>query len=149
MVHQKKLNQEVTALVGMGSNIDPEQHLASAAKEIRERFPACGFSSVYRSRAVGMDGDDFLNACCLIRGVPVRDELVSWFKQLEDRHGRDRSEGSWKPRTLDLDLLVYDDAVCDDDLFRYPHVYVPASELVDMDLPTPEKGVVLKAELRL
>lgn len=137
------------ALIGMGSNIEPEQHLNDAAGEIRARFPACGFSAVYRSKAVGMEGDDFLNACCLIEGVPVREELVSWFKQLEDRHGRDRSEGSWKPRTLDLDLLVYDDEVLDDDLFRYPHVYVPASELVDMDFPTPENGVVLKTELNL
>jgi len=137
------------ALIGMGSNIDPEQHLMDAAKEICGRFPDCRFSAVYHSKAVGMEGDDFLNACCLIEGVPVREELVSWFKLLEDRHGRDRSEGSWKPRTIDLDLLVYGNEVVDDDLFRYPHVYVPASELVDMDFPTPEKGVVLKTELRL
>ena len=137
------------ALIGMGSNIDPEHHLADAAKEIRARFLDCSFSAVYRSKAVGMEGDDFLNACCLIEDVPVRDELVGWFKLLEDRHGRDRSEGSWKPRTLDLDLLVYSDEVLDDDLFRYPHVYVPASELVDMDFPSPENGVVLKTELRL
>lgn len=138
-----------TALIGLGSNIDPEGHLADAADEIRTHFVTCRFSTVYRSKAVGMEGDDFLNACCLIEDVPVREELIGWFKQLEDRHGRDRSEGSWKPRTLDLDLLVYDDEVVDDDLFRYPHVYVPASELIDMDLPTPENGVVLKTELHL
>ena len=138
-----------TALIGMGSNIDPERHLTEAATEIRARFPSCGFSAVYRSKAVGMEGDDFLNACCLIEGMPGREELVGWFKKLEDRHGRDRSEGSWKPRTLDLDLLVYDGTVVDDDLFRYPHVYVPASELVSMDFPTPENGVVLKTELHL
>jgi len=138
-----------TALVGMGSNIDPEHHLTAAASEIRERFPTCCFSAVYRSKAVGMEGDDFLNACCLIEGVPVRKELVGWFKEVEDRHGRDRSEGSWKPRTIDLDLLAYSDEVLDDDLFRYPHVYVPASELIDMDFPIPENGVVLKIELRL
>ncbi len=137
------------ALVGMGSNIDPERHLAAAAVEIRSRFPDARFSAVYRSRAVGMKGDDFLNACCLIQSVPERAELVHWFKSLEDRHGRDRSEGSWKPRTLDLDLLVYDGKPLDNDLFRYPHVYVPASELVDMDLPTHETDVVLKVELHL
>lgn len=138
-----------TVLIGMGSNIDPEQHLADAAEEIRGRFSVCGFSAVYRSKAVGMEGDDFLNACCLIEDAPVRDELIGWCKQLEDRHGRDRSEGSWKPRTLDLDLLVYDDEVVDDDLFRYAYIYVPASELVVMDLPTPESGVVLKTGLNL
>ena len=138
-----------TALIGMGSNIDPEKYLTDAACEMRIRFPACSFSAVYRSKAVGMDGDDFLNACCLIEDVPLKAELVRWFKDLEDRYGRDRSKGSWKPRTLDLDLIIYGDDVLDDDLFRYPHIYVPASELVDMDFPAPEKGVVLKTELRL
>ena len=137
------------ALIGMGSNIDPEKYLTDAAYEMRTRFSACSFSSVYRSKAVGMEGDDFLNACCLIENVPSRTELVRWFKDMEDRCGRDRSEGSWKPRTLDLDLIIYGDEVLDDDLFRYPHVYVPASELIDMDFPSPEKGVVLKTELSL
>ncbi len=137
------------ALIGMGSNIDPEQHLSDAAAEIRSRFPNCSFSATYRSKAVGMEGDDFLNACCLIENVPLREELVGWFKQLEDRHGRDRSEGSWKPRTLDLDLLIYSGEVLDNDLFRYPHIYVPASELVEMDFPTPENGMVLKTGLNL
>ncbi len=139
----------VSALIGMGSNIQPEKHLAGAAAELRERYPQALFSAVYRSKAVGMEGEDFLNACCLIRDVPDRALLVEWFKSLEDAHGRDRSEGSWKPRTLDLDLLMFDAEVLDDDLFRYPHVYVPASELIDLKLPDPENGVVLKVELHL
>ena len=138
-----------TALVGIGSNIRPEAHLISAATELRERYPEVSFSDVYRSRAVGMESDDFLDACCLIQDVADRVALVEWFKSLEDAHGRDRSEGSWKPRTLDLDLLMFDEEVVDDDLFRYPHVYVPASELIDMKLPDPENGVVLKVELHL
>ncbi|MDX8403593.1 MAG: 2-amino-4-hydroxy-6-hydroxymethyldihydropteridine diphosphokinase [Mariprofundaceae bacterium] len=138
-----------SALVGMGSNISPEQHLADAAKEIRTRFSEVHFSSVYQSRAVGMDGDNFLNACCLISDAPDHEALIGWFKSLEDKHGRDRSKGSWKPRTLDLDLLMFDDHVLDDDLYRYPHVYVPASELVDFELPDLEKSMVLKVELRL
>jgi len=137
------------ALVGMGSNIEPERHLVAAAGEIRERFPDAYFSSVYRSRAVGMEGDDFLNACCLILNAPERSELVRWFKSLEDSHGRDRSEGSWKPRTLDLDLLIYDGEVVDDDLYRYAHVYVPAAELGDFEVPNPENSVVKKVELSL
>ncbi|MFC1567801.1 2-amino-4-hydroxy-6-hydroxymethyldihydropteridine diphosphokinase [Pseudomonadota bacterium] len=137
------------ALMGMGSNIHPEEHLVSAAAELREHYPQSKFSAVYRSKAVGMEGDDFLNACCLIQDVTDCGALVSWCKALEDRHGRDRSEGSWKPRTLDLDLLMFDEEVVDDDLFRYPHVYVPASELIDLELPDLEKGVALKVELRL
>jgi len=138
-----------SALIGMGSNIEPEAHLLSAAGELRLRFPGVRFSSVYRSKAVGMEGDDFLNACCLIDHVRSRSELVEWLKGMEDRHGRDRSEGSWKPRTLDLDLLAYGEEVLDDDLYRYPHVYVPASELIEVKVPNPENSVVKKVELNL
>jgi len=138
-----------TALVGMGSNVSPEGHLFSAAVELRDRYSQIKFSSVYQSKAVGMEGEDFLNACCLIQGVQDQIDLVNWFKSLEDRHGRDRSEGSWKPRTLDLDLLMFNEEVLDDDLFRYAHVFVPASELIDLKLPDPENGVVLKVELNL
>ncbi len=135
--------------MGMGSNIHPEEYLIGAAAALREHYPQVIFSAVYRSKAVGMEGDDFFNACCLIQDVTDRTALVNWCKALEDRHGRDRSEGSWKPRTLDLDLLMFDEEVVDDDLFRYPHVYVPASELIDLDLPDPENRVALKVKLSL
>lgn len=137
------------ALIGMGSNIEPEAHLLSAAREMRSRFAQIRFSAVYRSEAVGMEGDDFLNACCLIEDAPAREQLVAWMKGLEDAHGRDRSEGSWKPRTLDLDLLVYGDEVVDDDLYRYAHVFVPAAELIPVTLPDHENSVVKKVELGL
>jgi len=120
-------------LVGMGSNIEPERHLAAAAAAIRDRFPAAVFSKVYRSPAVGMqDAADFLNACCLVVGEAERVELADWLKGLEDAQGRDRSLGSWRPRTLDLDLLMAGDEVLDDELFRYAHAYVPARELIHL-----------------
>ena len=120
------------ALIGMGSNIEPERYLAAAAREIRAAYPKARFSSVYRSPAVGMEGDDFLNACCLIDTAQSQAELDAWLKGLEDRHGRDRTAGSWRPRTLDLDLLLYGDQCLDADLYRYAHMHVPAAELVEL-----------------
>lgn len=121
------------ALIGMGSNIEPEKHLCAAAAAIRKQFPDAVFSRVYRSAAVGMDNAaDFLNACCLFELTMESSQLNTWLKHLEDAHGRDRSQGSWKPRTLDLDVLMIGGSVVDDDLYRYAHVYVPAAELVEL-----------------
>jgi len=120
-----------TVLLGLGSNINPEMHLRDAAKDLKTKFPTVKFSAVYQSAAVGMDGDDFLNACCLFEHDLAQAELLVWLKALEDKHGRDRSEGSWKPRTLDLDILMVDGKVADKDLYKYGHIYTPASELVD------------------
>lgn len=129
-----------TFLVGMGSNIDPERHLATAATAIRRLFPEACFSTVYRSAAVGMEhAEDFLNACCCLQSDMTAPALSVWLKELEDEHGRDRSQGSWKPRTLDLDLLMAGEDVLDDELFRYAHAYVPANELIslpDVELDT-------------
>ncbi|MDQ6958978.1 MAG: 2-amino-4-hydroxy-6-hydroxymethyldihydropteridine diphosphokinase [Mariprofundaceae bacterium] len=139
-----------TFLIGMGSNIEPERHLYAAAGTIRERFPDAAFSSVYRSAAVDMDNAaDFLNTCCLINTVMASTRLNAWLKQLEDAHGRDRSQGSWKPRTLDLDILMWGDEVVSDDLYRYAHVYVPAAELVELSSPADAAGELQSVPLRL
>jgi len=122
-----------TFLVGMGSNIDPERHLVAAATAIRRLFPGACFSKVYRSAAVGMEhAEDFLNACCSLESDMTAAGLSARLKELEDEHGRDRSQGSWKPRTLDLDLLMAGEVVLDDELFRYAHAYVPARELISL-----------------
>ncbi|MDX8380597.1 MAG: 2-amino-4-hydroxy-6-hydroxymethyldihydropteridine diphosphokinase [Ghiorsea sp.] len=136
-------------LLGMGSNIDPEKHLRDAAKVLRKTFPDVQFSNVYRSAAVGMDGDDFLNACCLFTHQLSANDFSQWLKKLEDVHGRDRSEGSWKPRTLDLDILMVDDVLLDDDLNQYGHVYVPASELIICESSDKKFAALHKMELKL
>ena len=76
--------------------------------------------------------------------------LLTWLKKLEDEYGRDRSEGSWKPRTLDLDILVIDGDVLDDDVYRYAHAFVPASELMQLNrLEGTEFAEVTKVNLSL
>ena len=138
-----------SALLGMGSNINPEYHLLQASMILRHQYPTSVFSHVYQSAAVGMQGDDFLNACCFVRGVPERDGLEQWLKEVEDRYFRDRSKGSWKPRTLDLDVLMYDEQVVDDDVYRYAHVFVPASDVITLALPQDEQAAVTRVGLDL
>jgi len=120
-------------LIGMGSNIDAEANLQQAATALRAVFSDVRFSTVYRSKAIGMDGGDFLNACCLLASDVPQETLKQQLKMLEDAQGRDRSHGSWRPRTLDLDILIYDDVVVDDEVYRYAHAFVPASELMALD----------------
>lgn len=136
-------------LVGMGSNIDPENNLLQAAAALRSEFSDVTFSTVYRSPAVGMDGDDFLNACCVFHSHMAQPELRRRMKALEDAQGRDRSAGSWKPRTLDLDVLMYDGKVIDDELYRYAHAYVPAIELTELDGPEFDAQALTPVALRL
>jgi len=132
-----------SVLLGMGSNIHPEQHLKDAANAIRQQFSNVLFSAVYQSTAVGMEGDDFLNACCLLEHDMAAKAFVTWLKNLEDEHGRDRAKGSWKPRTLDLDVLMLDDEVVDEDFYKYAHITIPALELAPQLSQQQQDGIML------
>ena len=97
------------AFLGLGSNIDPERNISAAMAALRDAFEAVTFSPIYRSRAVGFEGDDFLNlVAALETGMPPL-ELDAWLHDLENAHGRDRTVPRWSSRTLDIDILLYGD----------------------------------------
>lgn len=113
------------ALLSLGSNVEPERYLRLAAAALRERFPDVRFSPVYRTAAVGFEGPDFLNAGAVLRSDPGPIELDAWLHALEDVHGRDRSGPRFSSRTLDIDLVFYDDCI-----LRGPgHLQLPRPEL--------------------
>ncbi len=123
--------------LGLGSNIDPEDNLHLGIAELRRRYGDIELSAVYRSRAVGFEGDDFLN---LVARFESEDSPLSICEEIEVIHnlsGRDRSGGKWEARSLDIDLLLYNDMVVDehpvrvprDDILEYSFVLRPLAEL--------------------
>ena len=126
-----------TVYLGLGSNIDPEDNLHLGVAELRRRYGDIELSAVYRSRAVGFDGDDFLN---LVARFESEESPLSICEEIEVIHnlaGRDRSGGKWEARSLDIDLLLYNDMVVDehpvrvprDDILEYSFVLRPLAEL--------------------
>jgi 2-amino-4-hydroxy-6-hydroxymethyldihydropteridine diphosphokinase len=97
--------------ISIGSNIEAERHLRLAIGELRKYYGELQLSSVYESEAVGFDGDNFLN---MVVGLDTDEEVhtvLQTLREIEDRHGRVRSGPRFSARTLDLDLLLYDDLV--------------------------------------
>jgi 2-amino-4-hydroxy-6-hydroxymethyldihydropteridine diphosphokinase len=101
------------AWLSLGSNIEPERNLRSAAAALRERFEAVRFSPVYSTQAVGFDGAQFLNAAAVVETGMDPFELDTWLHALEDVHGRDRNGPRLGDRPLDIDIVFYDDLVLD------------------------------------
>ncbi|MBD9480404.1 2-amino-4-hydroxy-6-hydroxymethyldihydropteridine diphosphokinase [Pseudoxanthomonas sp. PXM02] len=99
------------AYLSLGSNVDPERHLRAAVAALRERFGDVLLSPVYRTRSVGFDGTDFLNSAAVIDSDLDPLALNDWLHALEDAHGRDRSGPRFSDRTLDIDIVFYDDLV--------------------------------------
>ena len=101
-----------TACLSLGSNVDPECHIAIAFAALRERFGDIRASAAYRTPAVGFAGADFVNAAAVVDSdLDVR-ALNDWLHALEDAHGRDRSGPRFGDRTLDIDIVLFDDLVC-------------------------------------
>jgi len=100
-----------TALLSLGSNLDPERHLRAAAAALRERFGEVVFSSVLRTPAVGFEGPEFFNAAAVLRTDLDPAALEAWLHALEAAQGRDRSALRFSSRTLDIDIVFYDDLV--------------------------------------
>ena len=100
-----------TALLSLGSNLEPEHHLRAAAKALRERFPGIVFSRPYRYPAVGFDGPDFINAGAMLQSDLDPHQLNAWLHALEDTQGRRRDVPRFSSRTLDIDLVFYDDLI--------------------------------------
>lgn len=97
--------------VAIGSNVQPERHVTMAVQAMRARFGVLTLSPVYRNRAVGFEGDDFLNAVAGFDTDLSVPALKMALDEIEVLCGRQRGAARFAPRTLDLDLLLYGDRV--------------------------------------
>ncbi len=95
--------------VSIGSNIERERNIAAGLDGLAESFGELTLSSVFESEAVGFAGDHFYNLVAGFEtGLPVG-ELSRELKAIEDRNGRCRQGPKFSGRTLDIDILTYDD----------------------------------------
>lgn len=137
----------VRVYVSAGSNIAPEQNLQLACRELRKRFTEVEVSPVYRTAAVGFAGDPFLNCVFAFDTQEPARQVVAHLEQVHALAGRVRGQTAWSARTLDLDLLLYGDAVVPDepvkvprdDIRRYAFVLRPLADIAP-DLVHPETG---------
>ena len=106
--------------VAAGSNVEPERHLAMAVQELEREFPGVRFSPWYRNTAVGFDGDDFIN---FVAGFPTQlavGEVLARLHAIEALCGRPREAPRWAPRSMDLDVLLFGDLVCQEPSLKLP-----------------------------
>ena len=142
----------VTAYVGLGSNLDdPLQQVASALEEL-DRLPLTRCvrrSSLYRTRPLGAQNQpDYINAVAQLETGLAPEPLLDALQELERRHRRVREGPRWGPRTLDLDLLLYDVQRVTSERLIVPHpemtrrafVLLPLAEVAPDGLEIPGYG---------
>jgi 2-amino-4-hydroxy-6-hydroxymethyldihydropteridine diphosphokinase len=106
--------------VAIGSNVDPERNLALAIGELARRFPGIRFSPWYRNRAVGFEGEDFINLVAGFTTELTVQDVIARLQGIEALCGRPRDAPRWAPRSMDIDVLLYGDLVCDEPRLKLP-----------------------------
>jgi len=120
----------VTVFLGLGSNIDARSNLRLAVSELRDRFGELIVSPVYQSRALGFDGDDFLNMVVGLETDKSPRDLLDCFESIHVLAGRVRGPDRYTSRPLDIDLLLYGDLVDCEPPLRLPRRDVLAHNFV-------------------
>lgn len=136
-----------TIYISVGSNVDREKNTLAGIEGLNREFEDIRLSTVYESEAVGFDGSHFYNLVVEAKTTLSISDVCKALKKIEDENGRIRGDKKFAPRTLDLDLLLYDDVVTDegvqlprDEICFNAFVLLPLSELApQMQHPTSRK----------
>jgi 2-amino-4-hydroxy-6-hydroxymethyldihydropteridine diphosphokinase len=123
--------------VAGGSNIAAERNIASAASALRREFPGAHFSACYANAAVGFEGDEFVNFVVALPTALSLEEVIVRLQRIEADCGRPRNAPRWAPRSMDLDVLLYDDLVLQSarvtvprpDLLKRPYMLGPLAQI--------------------
>lgn len=112
--------------LSLGSNINPEENLRLGIRELTERYAPLDVSPVYLNKAIGFDGDDFLNLVVGCNAQAYIESLVHEIAAIHALAGRSGSERKFSSRTLDIDLLTYGQVVT-----TVPPVKLPRRDVLE------------------
>ncbi len=127
------------AVISLGSNINKETNMPASIRLLAQKCRIVAISPVYETLPVGLPGQpNFLNAAVIVetdmRPAALKASVLSW---IENRLKRERSGNKNAPRTIDLDLALFNNEVCeynghdvpDPDVLRFAHVAVPIADM--------------------
>ena len=97
--------------VGIGSNIEREPNIRAAVQALRDRFGKLTLSSVYENRPIGFEGENFYNLVAAFDTDKTPEAVSAILHDIERRRGRKRGPSRFTSRTIDLDLLLYNDLI--------------------------------------
>ncbi len=130
---------EHEVFISFGSNVERCKHFGVAMAAVKRHFAFVVSSPVYESEPVGFDGPAFYNSVLLCRTAMPLDALQAWLKDLEQQCGRQSGAHQFAPRTLDMDILLFDDWVGDEpvalprqEILEHAFVLRPLADIAPM-----------------
>ena len=124
------MNESHLVYLSLGSNLEPEKNLVRAVQLLLAQDRIDRISTAWESKSVGAEGPNYLNACLAFNtsfSWPELKEKV--ILPIELQLGRTRTGNKYAPRTMDIDIILYDDRSCDDKSWEKAFVVVPLAEI--------------------
>jgi 2-amino-4-hydroxy-6-hydroxymethyldihydropteridine diphosphokinase len=120
------------AILSVGSNIEPQHHCQQAEQILAQEHQLVDKSAYIVTAPVGyQDQDDFLNGAYWVSTNLSYLEFNQYLKDLEKRLGRVKGPIKSGPRTIDLDIIIWDGQVVHDDFYSKDYTKIPVQELLD------------------
>lgn len=140
------------AAIALGSNMGDSQEILESTLQRLDKIEGINLkthSSWYKTAPIGPRQPDYLNGCALLEITLEPHQLLETLLNIEDEFGRVRKE-RWGPRTLDLDLILYEDLILDTPNLIIPHprmrerafVLIPLAEIAP-NMLEPQSGLTI------
>jgi len=118
--------------------VNKEKNIQSCIASLQKTFLKLKPSPTYKTQSVGFEGQDFYNLVASFESTLSAEKINSVLKKIERSHGRDHQDAKFSDRTLDIDLLLYDDEILfeqgfnipRDEILSYAFVLKPLSDLL-------------------
>jgi len=108
-----------SCIIGIGSNIDAEINIRKMLEILGRKVKVEKVSTFKRTKPIGItQQEDFTNGAVRIETSLSAEQLKQVLVQIEDDLGRDRTLPKFGPRTMDLDIVVWNGKIVDDDYFN-------------------------------
>jgi 2-amino-4-hydroxy-6-hydroxymethyldihydropteridine diphosphokinase len=144
------MSESHLAYLSLGSNIQPETHLVRAIEMLQKHGRIEKISNAWESESVGAAGPNYLNACVLLVTSLSHVKLKEQALLLVERElGRKRTADKFAPRTIDIDIVIFDDASCDDKYWEQAFVVVPLAEIYPQFQNPLGQESIIKTAMRL
>lgn len=131
--------------LSLGSNIRPEQNIPKALELLSAELKLIQVSSAWCTEPVGTAGPNFVNlAVHASTAMDCANLKTHVLQSIELQLGRIRSADKFAPRTIDIDIILFDDDLIEDDLADTAYLVLPLAELIPSYIPPGGKQTLEK-----
>lgn len=118
-------------VIGLGSNIEPDQNIQQALEVLKQKYHVIAASCFKATKPIGIvEQTDFINGSVLIETELTIKQLKTGLGEIEKTMGRNRLHNRCKPRTIDLDIVVWNENIVDQDFYDRNYLRESVLELI-------------------